>query len=390
MKKILLIFGTRPEFIKLVPIIVEFRKRGLQKSLLLADTGQHTHLIAPLLRLFDIQPDFKLTIMRPSQSLSSLTARALEQIQQLLDELAEKNQTPACIMAQGDTTSVMAASMAAYYCHIPFAHLEAGLRTHHFCEPFPEELNRRITALCAAVHYAPTALAKKNLLQEGIAQKNIFTTGNTIVDALEMLKPTAALPLQVQKTVLITCHRRENQGDNLLQLIKAIQILAIKHPELNFLWVLHPNPNIREVVLSACMVNHKNIELREPLDYFEMIAVLQTARMVITDSGGLQEEAPSFGLQTLILRDRTERPEAVHLGCSVLVGCSNYQAIVTAFEAKINHKVGFIQNPYGDGKAAIRVVNHLSETFLKINHEVSLAEYQKELVEQREQKKMTY
>jgi UDP-N-acetylglucosamine 2-epimerase (non-hydrolysing) len=372
MKKILLVFGTRPEFIKLVPIIMEFRKRGLQNSLLLANTGQHTHLLAPLLQLFDIQPHFELHIMQPNQSLSRLNARALEQIQGLLDDLAEKNETPACIIAQGDTTSVMAASMAAYYSRIPFAHLEAGLRTHHFAEPFPEELNRRITALCAAVHYAPTALAKKNLLQEGIPEKQIFVTGNTIVDALEMITPTVPTPTACPQTVLITCHRRENHGENLLQLIKAIQILAHKHPELHFLWLLHPNPKVKEVMLASNIEQQKNIQLHEPLDYFEMIAVLKTTRLIITDSGGLQEEAPSFGLQTLILRDRTERPEAIDLGCSALVGCDNYRRIVEVFEEKIHHTTKIKRNPYGDGKAAIRVVNNLCESFLAIKNEAKL------------------
>jgi UDP-N-acetylglucosamine 2-epimerase (non-hydrolysing) len=379
MKKILLIFGTRPEFIKLVPIIMEFRKRGLQNSLLLANTGQHTHLIAPLLQLFEIVPHFELNIMQPNQSLSKLNARALEQIQALLDDLAAKNETPACIIAQGDTTSVMAASMAAYYSRIPFAHLEAGLRTHHFAEPFPEELNRRITALCAAVHYAPTALAKKNLLKEGIPSKQIFVTGNTVVDALEMILPTVPEPTHPPKTVLITCHRRENHGENLLQLIKAVKILANKHPEFTFSWLLHPNPMVKEVVLASGIEQQPNIQFLQPLDYFEMIEMLKKTRLIITDSGGLQEEAPSFGLQTLILRDRTERPEAIDLGCSVLVGCDNYRRIVDAFEEKLCRNATIVRNPYGDGKAAIRVVNNLCELFLHIKNEAVLPIFDKKI-----------
>lgn len=365
MNKLLITFGTRPELIKIAPVIQEFRKRGLEKRLIIVHTGQHCSLIEPLLILFDIKPDFYLNIMSKNSSLSGLTARALERLQELIDEL-KQNYNIVGILAQGDTTSVLATAMCAFYNHLPFFHLEAGLRTHNIHEPFPEELNRRVASMCTTVHFAPTKKAKDNLLKEHIATEDIQLVGNTIVDALNWVKQTVPSTPSVSENpiVLITCHRRENHGKNLKVLIKAVTQLATKHTNVHFIWLLHPNPNVQQTVMNAGLEKLPNIELRPPIDYFEMINLLKHTHLLLTDSGGLQEEAPSFDVDTLVLRDSTERPEGVKLGYATLVGCDNVVRILEAFEKHYPIHRQITQNPYGDGLASVRIVDYLATKYL--------------------------
>ncbi len=363
--KLVITFGTRPELIKIAPVIQEFRKRSMDNHLVLVHTGQHDSLIEPLLTLFDIKPDFYLDIMSKNSSLSNLTARALERLQALIDDLKQTNHIVG-ILAQGDTTSVLATAMCAFYNQLPFFHLEAGLRTHNIHEPFPEELNRRIASMCTTVHFAPTKKAESNLLKEHIAAESILMVGNTVVDALNWVKKTIPEAPSVSENpiVLITCHRRENHGKNLQVLLQAVRQLAMKHKKVHFIWLLHPNPNVRETVINAGLEKYPNIELRPPIDYFDMINLLKHTHLLLTDSGGLQEEAPSFDVDTLVLRDTTERPEGVKLGYATLVGCDSVTKILTAFEKHYPLHRPITQNPYGDGLASVRIVDYLEERYL--------------------------
>lgn len=371
MDKLMITFGTRPELIKLAPVIQEFRKRGLENHLLIVHTGQHCSLIEPLLTLFDITPDFYLNIMSKNSSLSRLTARALERLQELIDDLKQTCNLVG-ILAQGDTTSVLATAMCAFYNHLPFFHLEAGLRTHNINEPFPEELNRRVASMCTTVHFAPTKKAKDNLLKEHIASESVLMVGNTIVDALNWVKTVLPDTPSVSENpiVLITCHRRENHGHNLKVLIQAVSQLAAKHKNVHFIWLLHPNPNVQQTVLAAGLEKQPNIELRPPIDYFEMVNLLKHTHLLLTDSGGLQEEAPSFDVDTLVLRDSTERPEGVKLGYATLVGCDNVAKILEAFEKHYPVHRKITQNPYGDGLASVRIVDYLATEYLSNKCEI--------------------
>ncbi len=365
MNKIIITFGTRPELIKIAPIIKEFRKRGLENHLIVVHTGQHCSLVEPLLDLFRIEPDFYLNIMSKNSSLSALTARALERLQELIDELRKEFRICG-ILAQGDTTSVLATSLCAFYNHLPFFHLEAGLRTYNFNEPFPEELNRRVAAMCSTVHFAPTQEACDNLLSENIDKRTIHVVGNTIVDTLNWVK--SVLPKSVYKYekphVVITCHRRENHGDNLQTLIKAVLFLAKKHPSVQFVWLLHPNPNVKTAVLESDLSTRPNIELTDPLDYLDMVKLLQKTQLLMTDSGGLQEEAPSFNIHTLVLRDNTERPEGVKMDYATLVGCNDAAKIIDAFDKYYPIHRDITLNPYGDGKSANRITDLLVDEYL--------------------------
>ena len=367
MNKLIITFGTRPELIKIAPVIQEFRKRGIENNLLIVHTGQHCFLIEPLLKVFNIEPDYYLDIMSENSSLSALTARALERLQLLIDDLKPTYRLVG-VLAQGDTTSVLATALCAFYNQLPFFHLEAGLRSFNFNEPFPEELNRRVATLCSTVHFAPTPQAEKNLLREKIPIKSIKMVGNTIVDSLNWMKATVpdATDFNKNPIVLITCHRRENHGKNLKVLIKAVSQLAQKHASIHFVWLLHPNPNVKQVVLKSNLITLPNVELRPPVDYLEMINLLKCTQLLMTDSGGLQEEAPSFDVDTLVLRDITERPEGIKLGYASLVGCDNVDKIIEAFEKHYPIHRKITQNPYGDGLASVRIVDFLRENYLTL------------------------
>ena len=371
-KDIMFVIGTRPELIKVAPVIIALRNKGFD-NYCIVNTGQHRELLNKYWGVFDITPDYNLNLILPNQDLSSLTARAVTQINDLLNELKQQGSLPKIILGQGDTTTVMAASLVAFYNSIPFVHLEAGLRSHDLYQPFPEELNRRVASIIAVCHLAPTELARENIMRENHDPGNIRVVGNTVIDALEFITQSKAFKelrfedRKVQqaynsekKLVLITCHRRENQNENLINLISAIEDLSKENKDTLFIWPLHANPNVKGKVLESPLSGLSNVILTDPVDYLELIKILEKSSIVLTDSGGIQEEAPSFKVPVLVLRDKTERPEAVLMGISVIVGCSKPLIIEKFYEFKPDFPDSFV-NPYGDGKAASRIVTILLE-----------------------------
>lgn len=367
--EILFVIGTRPELIKVAPVVLELRKQG-KTNYKIVNTGQHKELLHPYWKVFGIQPDYDLDVIVPNQHLSQLTARALMQLQQLLESLA---QPPRIILAQGDTTTVMAASMVAFYNKIQFAHLEAGLRSFDLQQPFPEEFNRKIASVTAAMHLAPTETAKQNLLNENVPASHIHVIGNTVVDALEWIRSAPGFTKEGfsvpelnevcrKETVLITCHRRENHGEHLQEILGATETLVRQHPELNFVWLLHPNPNVKEKVKAAAVNECANFFCFDPLDYWDLLKLLSRSRLAITDSGGIQEEAPSFGKPLIVLREVTERPEAIQAGMAKLTG-PNHAQITGAFEWALQYQPAHFNNPYGDGQSAKRAARLLSGEF---------------------------
>ncbi len=371
--KISFIIGTRPELIKVAPVIWAIEKRGIDFDVI--NTAQHKELLDPYWETFNIKPTKVLDVMKPSQSLTSLTSRAITQIQSYLDQETTK---PDIILAQGDTTTVMSASIVSFYNKIRFAHLEAGLRSFDFENPFPEEFNRKIASISAKFHFCPTSVSQQNLINEGVDKSNIHVVGNTVVDALQRISESAEFANsdwtnpelkhieQFEKCVLITCHRRENQGDNLKTIIQAIAELASKHPNIGFVWSLHPNPNVRQVVLDSDLSQYPNVKLVEPLVYSDLLKMLKVSLCAISDSGGIQEEAPSFKTPVLVLRETTERPEGVSAGVAFLVG-TNPSKLKNKFEfVKANH-VAFSSNPYGDGNSSELITDILLSSKHKYN-----------------------
>lgn len=362
--KIICAVGTRPEAIKMAPVILALKQQPWADVRVLA-TAQHRHLLDQVLAFFGITPDIDLNIMRPNQALTTLTARLLLELDEVL--LAEK---PDVLLAQGDTTTVMTAALACFYHRIPFGHVEAGLRTWDMQNPFPEEANRVIAGRLARWHFAPTEGSRQNLLREGAHDRDIIVTGNTVIDALLM---TAERELELgidldsaKRLVLITSHRRENFGAPFRDICRAIQTLAERNPEVNFLYPVHPNPNVKDVayeVLGQCA----NIHLCEPLDYAPFVAAMKRSYLIISDSGGVQEEAPALGKPVLVLRDETERPEAVEQGVVKLVG-PNYERIVAETQLLLDDELAYKTmargiSPYGDGHGAERIVTVLREHF---------------------------
>lgn len=365
--KIAFIIGTRPEIIKVAPVIQALKKYDIDYEVI--NTAQHRELMDSYWELFDIKASDVLDLMVPNQNLSSLTSRAILGIQNYLDKCSIK---PDIILAQGDTTTVMAASVVCFYNDIRFAHLEAGLRSFNFKHPFPEEFNRRVASMVADVHLCPTELSEKNLLNEKIDASKVHVVGNTVIDALYHIRSLVNLDsfawknevLSVldshRKFVLITCHRRENHGANLLEIIDSIIEIAAIHNDISFIWTLHPNPNVRNVVLESKLASFGNVLLVNPLDYVDILKLLNNAVCVISDSGGIQEEAPSFGVPVIVLRETTERPEGVNLGLAFLAG-SNREKILFYFSSIINKQINpnFTINPYGDGHASKKIVEIL-------------------------------
>lgn len=358
------VVGTRPEAIKMAPVILALKKEAWAEVRVLA-TAQHRHMLDQVLNFFDIQPDIDLDIMRPNQALAELTARLLLKMDEVLS--AEK---PDVVLVQGDTTTVMAVALACFYRQIPIGHVEAGLRTWDMANPFPEEANRVIAGCLARWHFAPTESSYQNLLREGILEKDIFVTGNTVIDALLM---TAAKELEIginldpiKRLILITSHRRENFGEPFLNICRAIKTLAQKNPDVQFLYPVHPNPNVRDVAhatLGACL----NVVLCEPLEYAPFIAAMKRAYFIISDSGGVQEEAPALGKPVLVLREETERPEAVDQKVVKLVG-PDYDRIVTESQRLLDDEAAYKAmargiSPYGDGHGAERIVKVLRSHF---------------------------
>ena len=380
MKRVMLVFGTRPEAIKMAPLVQEFRKHPDQYETLVCVTGQHREMLDQVLNIFGIIPDYDLNIMKPGQDLYDVTARILSGMRDILTRTQ-----PDVLLVHGDTTTSMAVALAAFYQQIPVGHVEAGLRTHNIYSPWPEEMNRQITGRIATSHFSPTPLSRENLLREGIDKSRILVTGNTVIDALyavvNKMKDDVPLQLSLEKElkaagydtgrlvteegrrlVLITGHRRENFGDGFLHICRAIKMLSEKYPDVDFVYPMHLNPNVRKPIKEIFGENcQSNLFFIEPLEYLSFVYLMEKSHIVLTDSGGIQEEAPGLGKPVLVMRDTTERPEALEAGTVKLVG-TDYDKIVSEVsslldDAQYYEKMSRAVNPYGDGKACERIVN---------------------------------
>ena len=380
MKKILLVFGTRPEAIKMAPLVKKLQEMPEAFQTIVCVTGQHREMLDQVLRLFEITPDYDLNIMKPNQDLYDITSRILLGMRDVLKEVQ-----PDIVLVHGDTTTSMAAALAAFYQQIPVGHVEAGLRTGNIYSPWPEEMNRLITGRITTHHFSPTPLARENLLKEHVAKEQIIVTGNTVIDALQMvvskLREDTALAGEVadrisemgydvtrlngaKRMVLITGHRRENFGEGFLNICHAIKHLAEQYPEVDFVYPMHLNPNVRKPVLEILGEGAENVFLIEPLDYLPFVFMMQHSTLILTDSGGVQEEAPGLGKLVLVMRDTTERPEAVEAGTVLLVG-TNREKIEQGVsqlldDADTYRRMSEAVNPYGDGHACERIVKYLS------------------------------
>ena len=397
MKKVMLVFGTRPEAIKMCPLVKEFQKYPEEFETIVCVTGQHREMLDQVLTIFDVKPDYDLNIMKQGQDLYDVTARVLTGMRDVFKECK-----PDVVLVHGDTTTSTAAALAAFYQQIPVGHVEAGLRTHNIYSPWPEEMNRQITGRIATYDFAPTPLSEKNLLEEK-AQGEIFVTGNTVIDALHMVveklrtdKALADEQVKVladagydvtrlgsldcarddnrgarddnrgRKLVLITGHRRENFGEGFISMVTAMKDLSEKYPEVDFVYPMHLNPNVRKPiheVFGEDLTVYKNFFFIEPLQYLEFVYLMEKSTVVLTDSGGIQEEAPGLGKPVLVMRDTTERPEALKSGTVHLVG-TNHDLIVSEVSTLLDDEAAYERmskavNPYGDGKACSRIVRAL-------------------------------
>lgn len=360
----LIVFGTRPEAIKLALLVKECERRSEAISATVCVTGQHREMLQQVNEYFGVQPDLNLELMRPDQKLAGLTARCVSGVDEVIQQIK-----PDCIVAQGDTTTVMATSLAAFYRHIPLVHVEAGLRTNNVWAPWPEEMNRRVTSLVTSLHCAPTERSAQNLLSEGVPANTVHVTGNTVIDALLWTvdrergddRPWGDKHsyLGDQPMVLITGHRRENFGIGFLSICQAIGDLADQHPDTAFLYPVHLNPNVQQPVHEA-LGNRQNIYLLEPVPYPEFVWLMDRSTIILSDSGGIQEEAPSLNKPVLVMRETTERPEALDAGAVELVGTdrlhivSRVSTLLTDSDDYARHQIA--QNPYGDGQACSRIV----------------------------------
>lgn len=369
MHKIMVIFGTRPEAIKLAPVIRELRRDGTFTLKVLA-TAQHREMLDQVLGIFSIEPDYDLDLMTGNQGLTDLTARSIRGIGEVLER-----ERPDMVVIQGDTTTVFAAALAAYYCKIPVCHVEAGLRTSDKYSPFPEEGNRRIATVLSDLHCAPTGWARENLIREGVPAERIHVTGNTVIDALEEIlrrpvRLAEAFQLingflaSVKRMVLVTAHRRESFGVPFFEMCGALRELADAYPDTGIIYPVHPNPQVRQVV-KAALRRHPRVLLIEPLEYPAFVALMQRAYFVLTDSGGVQEEAPSLRKPVLIMRETTERPEGVEAGVARLVGSRRETIVREAsrlLESEEEHRrMATGANPFGDGRASQRIVRYMGE-----------------------------
>ena len=384
MKTVMLIFGTRPEAIKMAPLVKEFQKHPEAFKTIVCVTGQHRQMLDQVLQLFEITPDYDLNIMKQGQDLYDVTARVLTGMRDVLKEAH-----PDIVLVHGDTTTSTAAALAAFYQQIPVGHVEAGLRTHNIYSPWPEEMNRQITGRIATYNFAPTPLSKANLLREAVNEESITVTGNTVIDALywvvDRIKKDNTLDSELKKLlsqagydinrlsdgkklVLITGHRRENFGDGFINMCTAIKDLTTKYPDVDFVYPMHLNPNVRKPiheVFGEDLSNLNNIFFIEPLEYLSFVYLMEKSTIVLTDSGGIQEEAPGLGKPVLVMRDTTERPEALEAGTVKLIG-TNYDKIVNEVSALLDNKEHYeamskAVNPYGDGLACSRIVEALKE-----------------------------
>ena len=380
MKKIMLVFGTRPEAIKMASLVKEFQKYPDKFETVVCVTGQHRQMLDQVLSLFEISPDYDLNIMKAGQDLYDVTARVLTGMRDVLTEC-----NPDVVLVHGDTTTSTAAALAAFYKQIPVGHVEAGLRTHNIYSPWPEEMNRQITGRIAAYNFSPTPLSRQNLLAESVKDESIFVTGNTVIDALhwvtKKLKSSSAMQSELsdflrksgydvnrlaggKKLVLITGHRRENFGDGFISMCSAIKALNEKYPEVDFVYPMHLNPNVRKPISEVFgSVAPANMFFIEPLDYLPFVFLMEKSNLVLTDSGGIQEEAPGLGKPVLVMRDTTERPEALEAGTVKLVG-TDFDKITTEVsklldDQKYYESMSKAVNPYGDGMACPRIVEVL-------------------------------
>lgn len=382
MKKVMLVFGTRPEAIKMAPLVKEFQKQPKRVETVVCVTGQHREMLDQVLKIFDIKPDYDLNIMKQGQDLYDVTARVLTGMRDVLKEVK-----PDVVLVHGDTTTSTAAALAAFYQQIPVGHVEAGLHTHNIYSPWPEEMNRLLTGRLATYHFSPTPLSRNNLIKESVDDRNIIITGNTVIDALywvvDKIKNNKELDNELEdilskagydvnrlnngkKLVLITGHRRENFGDGFINMCTAIKDLTVKYPDLDFVYPMHLNPNVRKPiheVFGENLSGLKNMFFIEPLEYLSFVYLMEKSSIVLTDSGGIQEEAPGLGKPVLVMRDTTERPEALDAGTVKLVG-TDYNKIVNEVSSLIDDKAAYEKmskavNPYGDGLACGRIVNAL-------------------------------
>lgn len=382
----MLVFGTRPEAIKMAPLVKELQRRSDKFQTIVAVTAQHREMLDQVLNLFKIVPDYDLNIMKPGQDLYDVTSNVLLGMRDVL-----KESKPDIVLVHGDTGTSTAAALAAFYAQIPVGHIEAGLRTDNIYSPWPEEMNRRITGRISTLHFAPTPLSRENLLKENTSESSIFVTGNTVIDALHMvvnqIKDTKGITEEIQnilikagidkdkisswisgsrKMVLITGHRRENFGDGFINICSAIKELAETHPDTDFLYPMHLNPNVRRAikeVFAEIKEQNNNTIFIEPLDYLPFVYLMNLCTLVLTDSGGIQEEAPGLGKPVLVMRDTTERPEALSAGTVKLVGTNRDLIIVETnkllTETDYYNKMSKANNPYGDGLACIRIAEEL-------------------------------
>lgn len=362
--KVMCVIGTRPEAIKMAPVVNAFKKCDNFEVYVLA-TAQHRDLLDQAFSLFDIQADYDLNIMQPGQTLPELTSRLIVGIDKILTEAK-----PDLVIGQGDTTTVFVTALACFYQKIPFAHLEAGLRTHDIYSPFPEEANRILAGNLACLHFAPTEVSKNNLLREAMKPEQIFVTGNTVIDAL-LATAQKDFPLEVdipedKRMVLVTSHRRENFGQPIINTCQAILELVNKYEDICVVFPVHPNPNIRNVV-DKYLLNHDRIKLVSPFDYGPFVSAMKKAYIILTDSGGVQEEAPALGKPVLVLRRDTERPEAVTEGVVKLIGTEKYdivnEASILLENAEAYRAMAKGASPYGDGKSSERIVQIVREYF---------------------------
>lgn len=382
MKKVMLVFGTRPEAIKMAPLVKEFQKQKERIETVVCVTGQHREMLDQVLEIFDIKPDYDLNIMKQGQDLYDVTARVLIGMRDVLKEVQ-----PDVVLVHGDTTTSTASALAAFYQQIPVGHVEAGLRTHNIYSPWPEEMNRLITGRIATYHFSPTALSRQNLLAEGVKEEAVTVTGNTVIDALYMvvdkIKSDKTLDAELEETlnqagydvnrlangkklVLVTGHRRENFGDGFISMCKAIKTLTEKYPDVDFVYPMHLNPNVRKPiheVFGEDLSNLGNMFFIEPLEYLSFVYLMEKSTIVLTDSGGIQEEAPGLGKPVLVMRDTTERPEALEAGTVKLVS-TDYDKIIAEVSALLDdndyyERMSQAVNPYGDGCACGRIIGKL-------------------------------
>ena len=374
MIKLLTVFGTRPEAIKMAPLVHKLKEAaGIDSKVCV--TAQHREMLDQVLKLFEIVPDYDLDIMKPGQSLEQVTTNILLGLKPILEEFK-----PDVVLVHGDTATTFASSLAAYYQQIPVGHIEAGLRTGNLLSPWPEEGNRKLTAAITQLHFAPTQISKDNLLAEGIDEAQLEVTGNTVIDALFMIKQKLANDLDLnatfkslfpmldasKKLILVTGHRRESFGGGFERICEALVEIASKHQDVQILYPVHLNPNVREPV-NRILKHVSNVHLIEPQDYLPFVYLMNKAHIILTDSGGIQEEAPSLGKPVLVMRDTTERPEAIDAGTVKLVG-TDKQTIIDAVERLLTDEVEYnsmsrAHNPYGDGEACQRIVNRIKQQF---------------------------